>query len=74
MDAVSVDLGRVFERGITSIQPDVSSDSRQGQAYVALSRATSREGLQVLNFRKEKVIVSAEVVKWHKKDMSVKPK
>ena len=32
---VKIDLGRVFEKG---------------QAYVALSRAVSKEGLQVMNF------------------------
>lgn len=37
---VKVDLRNVFEKG---------------QAYVALSRATCREGLQVLNFRKDRV-------------------
>ena len=40
LERVKVDLGRVFERG---------------QAYVALSRATSLQGLQVLNFNPEKV-------------------
>lgn len=37
---VKIDLSRVFERG---------------QAYVGLSRAVSREGLQVLNFSKHRV-------------------
>ena len=40
LDHVRVDLGRVFEKG---------------QAYVALSRATTMEGLQVLNFDPNKV-------------------
>lgn len=40
LQKVKVDLTRIFENG---------------QAYVALSRATSREGLQVINFSKLKV-------------------
>lgn len=40
LDRVKVDLGKVFEKG---------------QAYVALSRATSLEGLQVLHFNADKV-------------------
>ena len=40
LERVKVDLARVFEKG---------------QAYVALSRATSLEGLQVLNFDPAKV-------------------
>lgn len=43
LERVKVDLGRVFERG---------------QAYVALSRATSLQGLQVLNFNPDKVRVA----------------
>ena len=40
LERVKVDLARVFEKG---------------QAYVALSRATSLDGLQVLNFDPAKV-------------------
>lgn len=40
LQKVKVDLTRIFENG---------------QAYVALSRAVARDGLQVVNFRKEKV-------------------
>ncbi|KAF5362473.1 hypothetical protein D9756_002301 [Leucocoprinus leucothites] len=49
LDRVKVDLSRVFEKG---------------QAYVALSRATSLEGLQVLNFEPSKVSAHEKVAKW----------
>ncbi|KND04641.1 uncharacterized protein SPPG_00357 [Spizellomyces punctatus DAOM BR117] len=52
LERVKVDLGRVFENG---------------QAYVALSRATSLEGLQVLNYSRNKVRVDRRVVEFHKK-------
>ncbi|GAV52609.1 hypothetical protein ZYGR_0AG06000 [Zygosaccharomyces rouxii] len=47
---VKVDLRRVFERG---------------QAYVALSRAVSREGLQVLNFDKTRIKAHQRVVDFY---------
>lgn len=40
LQKVKVDLTRIFENG---------------QAYVALSRAVARDGLQIVNFRKDKV-------------------
>lgn len=47
---VKVDLRRVFEKG---------------QAYVALSRAVSREGLQVLNFDKSRIKAHEKVVEFY---------
>ncbi|CCE61722.1 hypothetical protein TPHA_0B00500 [Tetrapisispora phaffii CBS 4417] len=47
---VKVDLKRVFEKG---------------QAYVALSRAISRDGLQVLNFDRNKIHAHVSVVKFY---------
>jgi ATP-dependent DNA helicase PIF1 len=47
---VKVDLGRVFEKG---------------QAYVALSRATSQAGLQVTGFDPRKVMVHAKVIDFY---------
>ncbi|SNX84453.1 related to PIF1 - DNA helicase involved in mitochondrial DNA repair and telomere length control [Melanopsichium pennsylvanicum] len=44
-----INLNRVFERG---------------QAYVALSRATSLEGLQVIGFRADKVMAHPRVIAW----------
>lgn len=52
LDRVTVDLGRVFEKG---------------QAYVALSRATTQQGLRVLNFDKSKVMAHPKVVDFYKK-------
>lgn len=46
LDRVKVDLGRVFARG---------------QSYVALSRVTSLEGLQVLGFSPDKVMCHPRV-------------
>lgn len=47
---VKVDLRRVFERG---------------QAYVALSRAVSRQGLQVLNFDKTRIKAHQKVIDFY---------
>lgn len=52
LDRVTVDLGRVFEKG---------------QAYVALSRATTQDGLRVLGFKRDKVMAHPKVVDFYKK-------
>ncbi len=49
---VSVDLRKIFENG---------------QAYVALSRAEHRRGLQVLNFDAAKVTTNERVIEFYKK-------
>lgn len=51
LDRVKVDLGKVFEKG---------------QAYVALSRATSLERLQILNFDPTKVMAHPRVTQFYK--------
>ncbi|KAG8855514.1 hypothetical protein FRB96_007018 [Tulasnella sp. 330] len=51
LDRVKVDLTRIFEKG---------------QAYVALSRATSLQGLQVLGFDRNKVLAHPKVTEWSK--------
>ncbi|GAW06344.1 ATP-dependent DNA helicase PIF1 [Lentinula edodes] len=53
---VKVDLGRVFEKG---------------QSYVALSRASSIEGLQVIGFNPKKVIAHHKVIEWNQTLQSV---
>jgi ATP-dependent DNA helicase PIF1 len=52
LSRVKVDLGKVFEKG---------------QAYVALSRARSKEGLQVLRFDERKVMVHQKVLQFYAK-------
>ncbi|KXH58904.1 DNA repair and recombination protein pif1 [Colletotrichum salicis] len=52
LERVKVNLAKVFEKG---------------QAYVALSRATSQQGLQVQNFRKDKVMAHPRVVGFYNK-------
>lgn len=56
LQRVKVDLGRVFERG---------------QAYVALSRATSKEGLQVTRFEPRKVMVHPKVTEFYSNLVSI---
>ena len=56
LSRVKVDLGRVFERG---------------QAYVALSRATSQAGLQVLRFDQKRVMVHPKVINFYTKLSSI---
>ncbi|KKA19930.1 DNA repair and recombination protein pif1, mitochondrial [Rasamsonia emersonii CBS 393.64] len=51
LQRVKVDLGRVFEKG---------------QAYVALSRATSQAGLQVFGFDPKKVMVHPKVIEFYR--------
>ncbi|GAB1320338.1 DNA helicase [Madurella fahalii] len=52
LERVKVDLGKVFEKG---------------QAYVALSRATTQQGLQVLRFQKDRVMAHPRVVDFYNK-------
>ena len=52
LERVKVDLGKVFEKG---------------QAYVALSRATSQQGLQVLRFDQTKVLAHPRVITFYNK-------
>ncbi|KAG8414955.1 DNA helicase [Metarhizium acridum] len=56
LERVTVNLGKVFEKG---------------QAYVALSRATSQHGLRVLGFERSKVMAHPKVVEFYNKLSSV---
>lgn len=51
LSLVKIDLGKVFERG---------------QAYVAVSRATSLDGLWLQGFRKQLVMADQTVVEFHR--------
>lgn len=52
---VKVDLGRVFEKGEIDRWVNSNTERFVGQSYVALSRAASLDGLQVLRFDPKKV-------------------
>jgi ATP-dependent DNA helicase PIF1 len=51
LERVKVDLGQSFE---------------DGMAYVALSRATSMESLQIVNFKPSKVTASPKVATFYR--------
>lgn len=51
---------------LTRVKVDLGSIFECGQAYVALSRATSLQGLQVLNFRPSIIKVNPKVVSFAK--------
>lgn len=55
LERVKVDLGRTFEKG---------------QAYVAISRATTMEQLQVINFDAAKVLAHPRVLEWYHQTQS----
>lgn len=57
LQRVKVDLGRVFEKG---------------QAYVALSRATTQAGLQITRFEPSKVMVHHRVTEFYRNLSSIK--
>ncbi|KAI9238239.1 MAG: P-loop containing nucleoside triphosphate hydrolase protein [Podila humilis] len=78
LSKVRVDLGKVFEKGTKLVRDDsIATSTRDliyshfisaniGQAYVALSRATSLEGLQVLNFDPRRVMVHPKVIDFYR--------
>jgi ATP-dependent DNA helicase PIF1 len=69
LEKVKIDLNRVFEKGKCEILPEsalISCDIFLGQAYVAISRATSLEGLQIVGFQPSKVYAHPAVIEWSK--------
>ena len=55
LSACKIDLRSVFEKG---------------QAYVALSRATSLDALQVIGFHHSKVMAHPKVIRWSRSEFS----
>lgn len=71
LNYVKVDLGKVFECGSSLPLPAEFSETLltlecqyTGQSYVALSRATSLDSLQVINFKASRVKPHDKVAEW----------
>jgi ATP-dependent DNA helicase PIF1 len=54
------------------VRVDLRNTFEKGQAYVALSRATSLERLEVLNFDPLKVMAHPRVIEWYE-DLNKEP-
>ncbi|GJJ78195.1 ATP-dependent DNA helicase PIF1 [Entomortierella parvispora] len=63
--AWSLSIHKAQGQTLTKVRVDLAKVFEKGQAYVALSRATSLEGLQVLNFHPQKVMVHPKVVTFY---------
>lgn len=64
---IRVDLSKVFEKGERSrefLTESPIASTLAGQSYVALSRAATLEGLQVLGFDARKVVAHPRVIEW----------
>jgi len=53
--------GQTLER----VKVDLKNTFEKGQAYVAVSRATTMENLEILNFHASKVTAHPRVLKWY---------
>ncbi|KAG9104393.1 hypothetical protein FRC06_002947 [Ceratobasidium sp. 370] len=58
---------------IQRVKVDLARTFANGQAYVALSRCTTLQGLQVLNFSRRAVFCDPKVVEWSKNLTVVQP-
>ncbi|CAI5755887.1 unnamed protein product [Candida verbasci] len=65
MLAWSLSIHKSQGQTLSKVKVDLRRTFENGQAYVALSRATSRNGLQVLNFNESKVMTHPKVVKFY---------
>ena len=66
MLAWSLSIHKSQGQTLSRVKVDLKSVFETGQSYVALSRATSRDGLQVLNFNEHKVRSHPKVVEFYK--------
>lgn len=63
--AWSISIHKSQGQTLSKVRVDLKKVFEKGQAYVALSRASSRHGLQVLNFTKTKVQAHERVIQFY---------